>query len=118
MRNAFVAVFALAAATPCFASESWNVAEGPGGAQKGAWSLVISGASVTGEAKMTGPHGEAVGYRVVGRLDKGVLTLTRLDPTDRRDCFYHGVMSGDGSVSGSATCAGQQGPWIVRRARK
>ncbi len=118
MRNIFVAAFVLAAAAPAFASDAWNVIEGPQGSQKGTWTLVTAGAVVTGTAKMAGPHGEPVAYQVTGRLEKGVYTLARQASSDRRDCMYRGAMKDDGSIAGSATCDGEQGPWIARPAHK
>lgn len=117
MKIACIAVFALAA-TPACASEAWNVVEGPQGAQKGAWNVVRSGATVTGQAKMAGAHGDPASYDVVGRVEKGVYTLIRQNASDRRECVYRGVDKGDGSIVGSVACGAENGPWIARAATK
>lgn len=114
------AIFLLAGvvATPAAASETWNVVEGPLGAQKGSWNVMIEGADLAAQATMSGAHGGSVTYGVTGKIEKGVYSLKRQTSSDHIDCVYRGEMKGDGSIAGSSMCAGVRGPWIARPAKK
>lgn len=112
------AAFALLVTTPLAASETWNVIEGQQGVQKGGWNVQIEGADLAAQAKMTGPHGLPVTYRVTGKIEKGVYSLKRQAASDHVDCVYRGEMRGDGAIVGSATCNGAPGPWIARPVHK
>jgi len=111
-------LLSLVAATPVMASETWNVVEGPQGAQKGTWNVQLEGADLAAQAKMTSAHGQPVNYAVTGKIEKGVYSLKRQAPSDYVDCVYRGEMKGDGAIFGSATCNGVSGPWIARPAKK
>jgi hypothetical protein len=113
----FVLIFAVAA-TPAAASENWNVVEGPLGATKGSWTVMIEGVDLAAQAKMTTARGQPVTYSVTGKIENGVYSLRRQASSDHRDCVYHGERKPDGVISGSALCAGERGPWIARPAAK
>lgn len=117
-QTAALFLFACVVATPAAASETWNVVEGPLGAQKGSWNVMIEGADLAGQATMSGAHGAPITYSVTGKIEKGVYSLKRQTPSDHVDCVYRGEMKGDGSIAGSSMCAGVHGPWIARPAKK
>lgn len=110
--------FSCVVATPAAASETWSVVEGPLGAQKGSWNVMIEGADLAAQATMSNAHGAPVTYSVTGKIEKGVYSLKRQGSSDHVDCVYRGEMKGDGSIAGSSMCGGARGPWIARPAKK
>ena len=114
MRKPHLILVAALAFPGVAAAETWRVVEGPQGATKGSWNVTISGETVTGNGTMDGSSGGRVTYSVVGALKDGYFLLKRANPRDGVPCDYVGKAAGEG-FRGSATCNGQQGPWIVKR---
>jgi hypothetical protein len=113
MKKWFLAfAFAIVAAPPALASDTWKITQGTRGEVNGVWNVIDKGEEIVGSAKMSGPAGN-VAYNIAGRLRNGVYTLTASGSSDNRNCRFQGEKKLDGSIVGSAICGGEQGPWLA-----
>lgn len=113
-----LASVAILAASSCMASEAWRVVEGPRGTVKGMWSVIVSGAQISGAADMFGARGQKLKYGLAGKLEAGFYTAQRVSPSDGAMCLYRGAKRLDGAIAGTAICGGQSGPWLAEPINK
>lgn len=114
----YMRMLALAAAllTPAAASaEIWRVSEGPNGAIKGQWNIQISGDAVTGTATMGSGAGPLT-YAIVGAVKDGRIAVKRANPSNGKVCDYSARLGAE-DFTGAAVCAGEHGPWVVKRGK-